>query len=85
MSAQGREISRVSVLWLALALVAIAVLGLRLHLNFDLSVFFPQKTNLTHDILLEQLKKILKLHFFVIQILSQLTVDDEQLELHQPM
>jgi predicted exporter len=43
-------------LWVVLALLAIAVLGLRLQLNFDLSVFFPQKTNLTHDVLLEQLK-----------------------------
>ena len=56
MNAQSREISRISLLWLALALLAGAVLGLRLQLNFDLSVFFPQKTNFTHDILLEQLK-----------------------------
>ena len=56
MSVHGRKSARVSALWLILALVAIVVLGFRLQLNFDLSVFFPHKTSLTHDILLEQLK-----------------------------
>jgi len=53
---QSQEISKVTALWLMLALAAIAVLSFRLQLNFDLSVFFPQKTSLTYDILLEQLK-----------------------------
>lgn len=51
-----REILKISALWLMLAIAAIVVLGLRLQLNFDLSAFFPQKTSLTHNILLEQLK-----------------------------
>jgi predicted exporter len=42
--------------WLALALLALFILVLRLELSFDLSAFFPRKTSLTHEILLEQLK-----------------------------
>jgi len=42
--------------WLALILLSIVVIVLRLQLSFDLSTFFPQETNLQHDILLEQLK-----------------------------
>lgn len=53
---QNREILKTSALWLILAVVAIAILGFRLQLNFDLSAFFPQKTSLTHEILLQQLK-----------------------------
>lgn len=56
MSVYKTKSARISALWLALAVIAVAVLGFRLQLSFDLSVFFPQKTNLTHDILLEQLK-----------------------------
>lgn len=32
------------------------LLWFRLQINFDLSAFFPQKTSLSHDILLEQMK-----------------------------
>jgi predicted exporter len=42
--------------WLALAMFAAIIIIFRLQLSFDLSAFFPQKTSLTHDILLEQLK-----------------------------
>jgi predicted exporter len=56
MNVHSRQTSRISMFWVVLALLAIAVLGLRLQLSFDLSVFFPQKTNLTHDVLLEQLR-----------------------------
>lgn len=56
MIARKRAILKMSALWLALALLALLVLALRLQLNFDLSVFFPHKTSLSHDILLEQLK-----------------------------
>ena len=56
MSVQNKTSVLISALWLTLASVAIVVLGFRLQLNFDLSVFFPQKSSLTHEILLEQLK-----------------------------
>jgi predicted exporter len=45
-----------SIPWLGLALVAVAVLGLRLQVSFDISAFFPQKTNLAHEVLLEQFR-----------------------------
>ncbi len=47
---------RKSVPWLILVVLSIFVLSTRLHLSFDLSAFFPQQTNLTHEILLEQLR-----------------------------
>ena len=50
------KVIRASVLWISLALVALTVMAFRLQLTFDLSAFFPQKTNLTQEILLEQLK-----------------------------
>ncbi len=50
------KVIRTSVLWISLALVALTVMAYRLQLTFDLSAFFPQKTNLTQEILLEQLK-----------------------------
>ena len=42
--------------WLILAILSVFVLGTRLQLSFDLSAFFPQQSNLKHDILLEQLR-----------------------------
>ena len=42
--------------WLVLAMLSVFVLGTRLQLSFDLSAFFPQQSNLNHDILLEQLR-----------------------------
>ena len=42
--------------WLAAVAVAIVVLSARLHLSFDLSAFFPQKTTLAHDVLIEQIR-----------------------------
>ena len=56
MSVRVTKSTLVSVLWLTVALAAVMILGSRLQLSFDLSVFFPHKTSLTHDILLEQLK-----------------------------
>jgi predicted exporter len=56
MKTQGGKVIRVSLLWLSLALVALAILAFRLQLSFDLSAFFPQKTSLTQEVLLEQLK-----------------------------
>ena len=56
MSEHGKKLALISTLWLTLALVATVILGFRLQLNFDLSVFFPQKSSLAHEILLEQLK-----------------------------
>jgi predicted exporter len=51
-----RKILWKSAPWLALTLLSIVVIVLRLQLSFDLSTFFPQETNLQHDILLEQLQ-----------------------------
>ncbi len=48
--------SKVSLFWLGIAVIAATVLWFRLQLSFDLSVFFPQKSSLSHDILLEQMK-----------------------------
>ncbi len=48
--------SRRSMLWLAAAAVAIIFLGARLELSFDLSAFFPKRTTLRHDILVEQIR-----------------------------
>lgn len=48
--------SRVSLVWLSIAIIAATVLWFRLQLSFDLSVFFPQQSSLSHDILLEQMK-----------------------------
>jgi len=56
MSVQVTKSTLISVLWITIALAAVLILGARLQLSFDLSVFFPHKTSLTHDILLEQLK-----------------------------
>lgn len=53
---KSRTIWWKSLPWLVLALLSTVVLVLRLQLSFDLSTFFPQETNLQHDILLEQLK-----------------------------
>jgi predicted exporter len=53
---QTRETWWKSAPWLALALLSIVVIVLRLQLSFDMSTFFPQKTSLEHDVLLEQLK-----------------------------
>jgi predicted exporter len=47
---------RRSLPWLVLAASAAAVLVIRLQLSFDLSAFFPQKTTLAHDVLLEQFR-----------------------------
>jgi predicted exporter len=47
---------RRSALWIAAAVVAVLVLGTRLELSFDLSAFFPQRTTLAHDILIEQIR-----------------------------
>ena len=47
---------RRSLPWLVLGASAAAVLVMRLQLSFDLSAFFPQKTTLTHDVLLEQFR-----------------------------
>lgn len=56
MKFQNSKIGRMSVLWLCLAFAALTVLIFRLQLTFDLSAFFPQKTSLSQEILLEQLK-----------------------------
>ena len=45
-----------SIPWLGLALAAVAVLGLRLQISFDISAFFPQMTDLAHEVLLEQFR-----------------------------
>jgi len=47
---------RISLLWLAVAILAILILFGRLQLSFDLSAFFPQQTTLAHDVLVEQLR-----------------------------
>lgn len=51
-----RNTWRKSAPWLTLAVLSIFVLSTRLQLSFDLSAFFPRQSNLTHDILLEQLR-----------------------------
>jgi predicted exporter len=45
-----------SALWVGLALLAVLVLVFRLQISFDISAFFPQKTELAHEILLEQFR-----------------------------
>lgn len=40
--------------WLGLALLAVVVLATRLQISFDISAFFPQETELAHEVLLEQ-------------------------------
>lgn len=42
--------------WVGLALLAVLVLVFRLQISFDISAFFPQKTELAHEILLEQFR-----------------------------
>jgi predicted exporter len=46
----------ISLFWICIAVIASTLLWFRLQLSFDLSAFFPQKTSLSHDILLEQMK-----------------------------
>jgi predicted exporter len=46
----------ISLFWICIAALALTMLWFRLQLSFDLSAFFPQKTSLSHDILLEQMK-----------------------------
>lgn len=48
--------ARRSFIWIAGTAVALTVLVTRLQLGFDLSAFFPKKTNLTHDVLIEQVR-----------------------------
>ncbi len=40
--------------WIGLALLAMLVLAFRLQISFDISAFFPQETDMEHEILLEQ-------------------------------
>ena len=47
---------RISLLWMAAVMLAVFILFSRLELSFDLSAFFPQKTALMHDVLIEQLR-----------------------------
>ncbi len=42
--------------WLGLAALACVVLGFRLQISFDISAFFPQETELAHEVLLEQFR-----------------------------
>ncbi len=42
--------------WVVLALLAVLVLVFRLQISFDVSAFFPQDTELAHEILLEQFR-----------------------------
>ena len=45
-----------SVPWIGLALLAVLVLMFRLQISFDISAFFPQETEMAHEILLEQFR-----------------------------
>ena len=54
MSSSGNRVWRQSIPWLGLALLAVAVLSIRLQISFDISAFFPQKAELAHEVLLEQ-------------------------------
>ena len=54
MSSSGNRGWRQSIPWLGLALLAVAVLSIRLQISFDISAFFPQKAELAHEVLLEQ-------------------------------
>lgn len=56
MKASTSAIWRQSAPWLVLAVLASLVLGVRLQLSFDLSAFFPQRTDFTHELLLEQFR-----------------------------
>ena len=56
MSLSISAVWRRSALWLAVAVLAVLILVTRLELSFDLSAFFPQKTTLEHDILIEQIR-----------------------------
>ena len=42
--------------WIGLALLATLVLVFRLQISFDISAFFPQETEIEHEILLEQFR-----------------------------
>ena len=42
--------------WIGLALLATLVLVFRLQISFDISAFFPQETEIAHEILLEQFR-----------------------------
>ncbi len=46
----------ISMAWVALAILSLAILSFRLQLNFNLGVFFPDSNTLNHQILLEQLR-----------------------------
>ena len=43
--------------WLIAATVMAAVVYLRLELSFDLSAFVPRQTTLSHEILIEQIRR----------------------------
>ena len=47
---------RKSAPWIGLALLAMLVLAFRLQISFDISAFFPQETEMAHEILLEQFR-----------------------------
>lgn len=70
--------SKVSVFWLSIAVIAAMLLWFRLQLSFDLSIFFPHKSSLSHDILLEQMKDGPGSRLLVIGLNG---ADDEQLEI----
>jgi predicted exporter len=54
MGEHSRAAKRRLLPWLILGVMAAAVLVMRLQVSFDLSAFFPQKSSLQHEVLLEQ-------------------------------
>lgn len=54
MSSSGARAWQQSAPWLGLALLATVVIVFRLQVSFDISAFFPQDTDLAHEVLLEQ-------------------------------
>src|SRR5690554_4730714 len=70
--------SKATWFWLSIAVISAALLWFRLQLNFDLSVFFPHQSSLSHDILLEQMKDGPGSRLLVIGVNG---ADQEQLEI----
>ena len=57
MTGAERSRRRLNWLWLIVASVMIFVIYLRLELSFDLSAFVPTQTTVSHEILIEQIKR----------------------------
>ncbi|MEO1202138.1 MAG: MMPL family transporter, partial [Pseudomonadota bacterium] len=69
---------RLSAIWLGAAVAMTLIVAARLELSFDLSAFFPSRSTLSHDILVEQIQRGPASRLFVIGLDGALADDREE-------